>query len=61
MVDAFFLEAQRNNQQNASAIKSINGTSEEKTVCSHCTVEMKQPRPLTGPSAFILGCTIGNG
>ena len=21
---------------------------------------MKQPRPLTGPSAFILGCTIGN-
>ena len=57
----FSLKLQRNNQQNASAIKPVNGTTEEKTVCSHHTVEMKQPRPLTGPSAFILGCTIGNG
>ena len=57
----FSLKLQRNNQQNALAIKPVNGTTEEKTVCSHHTVEMKQPRPLTGPSAFILGCTIGNG
>ena len=56
----FFLEAPKEPIKCLSH-KAINGTSEEKTVYSHHTVEMKQPRPLTGPSAFILGCTIGNG
>ena len=55
----FFLKFQGNNRQNASAMKSAKGETEEKGCIFTVLWEMKQPHTMTGPC--FSGCVLEYG
>ena len=50
----YFLNFQRNNRLNASAMDSANGKNGEKDSILHHTVEMKQSHSMTEPARLML-------
>ena len=52
----YFLNFQRDNRLNASAMDSANGKNGEKDCILHHTVEMKQSHSMTEPASLMLLC-----